>query len=75
MPAAFADAAFELKDGEISSPFRTQFGVHLVTVTGRKPGDLSLEDARDRVLARLSDELWRETVAAERKQAAIEWKL
>lgn len=74
MPAAFADAAFRLQDGEISPPFRTRFGVHLVTVTGRKPGELSLEDVRDSVLERLSDELWRQTVASERQQAVIEWK-
>lgn len=74
MPIAFTRVAFALEVGEVSRPFRTPFGVHLVTVTERKPGDLSLEDARPLIWNRISQELWAETVAAERTKAKIEWK-
>ena len=74
MPVEFSREAFKLKVGEISQPFRSRFGVHLCLVTDRTPGDLSLEDVRDDVLARLSEELWKEMAADLRKSAKIEWK-
>lgn len=74
MPADFSRVAFGLKVGEISEPFRTRFGVHLCVVTDRQPGELSLEDVRDEVLAKMSQELWEKTVAELRTSAKIEWK-
>jgi len=75
MPVEFSREAFKMKVGEISQPFRSRFGVHLCLVTDRTPGDLSLEDVRDDVLARLSEELWKEMAAELRKTAKIEWKV
>jgi peptidyl-prolyl cis-trans isomerase D len=40
MVKAFADAAFSMKDGEIRGPVETEFGQHIIRVTGIKPGDL-----------------------------------
>jgi peptidyl-prolyl cis-trans isomerase C len=72
LPAALSDAAFALKDDEISNPVRSPFGLHLVTVTERKPGDVSLEDVRAVVFNELSQELWQETVKAQIEKAKIE---
>jgi peptidyl-prolyl cis-trans isomerase C len=74
MPEEFSRAAFALKPGEIGQPFRSRFGVHLVTVTERKPGDLVLEDVRYTVLSQLSEELWQQTVAELRAAGKIERK-
>jgi len=74
MPPSFTHQAFQLKVGEISPPFRSKAGVHLCQVTERKPGEASLEDVRDEVISRMSQDLWKQTVAAQKKTAKIEWK-
>ncbi|MGH7948605.1 MAG: peptidylprolyl isomerase, partial [Candidatus Binataceae bacterium] len=77
MPTAFTQVVFKLKLGEVSEPFITPFGAHLAKVIEVKAGEaaLSLEDARPAVLSRMSNELWNETVAAERAKANIPWTI
>ncbi|MGQ0633351.1 MAG: peptidylprolyl isomerase [Planctomycetaceae bacterium] len=75
MPVAFSKHAFAMRVGELSQPFRTKFGVHLCLVTDRKAGTIELEDVRDEVLAKLSQDLWKQTAADLRKSAKIEWKI
>jgi peptidyl-prolyl cis-trans isomerase C len=75
MPEVITKVAFSLKKGELSKPFVTPFGVHLLKVTDRKPGNLSLEDARRDVLKQLSGELWDETIQQQRSRVKIEWKI
>ena len=73
MLARFSQAAFPLKTGEVSEPFRTRYGYHLLTVTERRPGQLSLEDVRALIYNKLAQQAWNELVAEQRKQAEIEW--
>jgi parvulin-like peptidyl-prolyl isomerase len=75
LPAPVAQAAFALKVSEISEPIVSTFGVHLIQVTERHPGDLSLEDVRPQIVERLADQLWQETISRERKIAKIESSL
>jgi parvulin-like peptidyl-prolyl isomerase len=72
LPAPVTKAAFALKVNEISEPIVSTFGVHLIQVTDRIPGDLSLEDVRPQIFERLSEQLWADTVSRERKTAKIE---
>jgi len=72
LPVAVSKVAFSLKPGEVSQPFRTAFGVHLITVTERRAGELSLEDVRSTVLDQVSRELWDQQVQAQRKTARIQ---
>ncbi len=72
MPSSVSQAAFGLQVEEISEPIVSPFGVHLIQVTERHPGELSLEDVRPVVLEQLSQELWTATVAKERTTAKIE---
>ena len=71
VPAPVAATAFTLKIGETSPPIRSSVGVHLIQVTERKPGDLSLEDARPAVLRELGVQLWDTTVKTLRAKAKI----
>lgn len=75
MPRWFSEIAFKLMPGEISEPVVSPFGVHLIQVTERKPGDQSLEDVRPQVLEALSAQLWDEQVRREREMAKIEWRV
>ena len=46
----FAEAAFSMEVGEISEPVKTQFGYHIIKVTGKEEGkDVSYEDVEDMV--------------------------
>ncbi len=38
MVKPFADAAFEMKEGDIRGPVETEFGQHIIRLTGVKPG-------------------------------------
>lgn len=73
LPAAVADAAFALKVNDVSQPVVSPFGVHLIQVTERHPGDLSLEDVRPEILEQLAAQLWKETIERERRTAKIEY--
>lgn len=71
LPAAVSDAAYRLDVGGVSEVVTSRRGAHLVSVLEVEPGELSLEDARPKIVAELSRDLWAETVAAERKTAKI----
>jgi peptidyl-prolyl cis-trans isomerase C len=71
LPEAVTLAALSLKAGELAGPLRSPFGVHLIQVTERQPGQLSLEDARPQILTQFAQERWIATVASERKTARI----
>lgn len=71
MPVELTSVAFSLKPAEISEPFRTRFGMHLMTVTEIIPGDLSLEDARAEIFGVLSRKLQQRLIADLRKKAVI----
>ncbi len=60
----FADAAFKLKIGEVSAPVRTQFGYHLIRVTGHTPAhNAPFSEARDQITSFLQEEKRKDAVA------------
>lgn len=54
MVKPFEDAALALKPGELSAPVRTNFGVHLIRLEGRR--EKSFEEIQDALRAQLTQE-------------------
>ena len=72
----FEGAAFKLKQGELSEPVRTQFGYHIIKITGRKPGQLVdyskvVDVIRQRLVREKQKKVFEEWVAGLRKNADI----
>ena len=72
MPVEFSRVAFALKVGEVSAPFQTRFGIHILTVTEIDPGDLTLEDARPEIFEHLAEEMRQKLIEKLREEAKIE---
>ena len=60
MVAAFEDAAFKLKPGELSEPIKTQFGYHLIKV--QTHDSKSFEDARTEIEAKVKPDALKSAV-------------
>ncbi len=54
MVKPFEEGAMALKNGEISQPIRTQYGIHLLRLEGKRTR--SFEDAREELRAQLASE-------------------
>jgi hypothetical protein len=74
MNDAFAKQAFTLARGEISQPFLTPFGVHLLTVTAVEPGRNDFTSVRPVVERLASQEVLRKIVAEARRRIPIEYE-
>ena len=56
-PADFAEHVFALPIGQVSPPFQTKLGWHLVLVIEKRPARLpTYEEAKDEIVAKLDDE-------------------
>lgn len=63
MVPEFSNAAFKMKEDEVSEPVRSQFGYHIIKVTGHKDAEtVPLEKAKPQVLAYLKQQKKQEQV-------------
>ncbi len=72
MPPEVSRLALNLEPGKTGGPVSSRFGVHLVDVAAREPGQLSLEDVRPQLLEEISRERWQQLVQQLRQTAKIE---
>ena len=57
MDEAFENAAFSMKIGDISEPVKSQFGYHIIKVTGRKEAkEATLEDSKAEITETLKSQ-------------------
>lgn len=78
MVKEFEDVAFNTKKGEISKPFKTEFGYHILKVTDKKEEkQLSLEEAKETIksnlIAEKTDEKINQIIEKHRKNANIDY--
>jgi len=68
----FAKAAFALKVGELTDLVQTDYGLHVIKVTDRKPGEASdFEKIKNEVREVCEKELWDSILLQSRRVAAI----
>jgi len=74
MVPQFEDAAFKLKKGEVSEPFESQFGWHVVRVDDRRQRAAPpFEAVKDRVVATMIHQKAQQIAADLRGKAQIEY--
>ena len=73
MVEAFNRAAFDLKQGQISEPVATTFGVHLITVNEVRPGGKTLDEVRNKVMPAFTQWLVDQLIEQQIKNAKIEF--
>ena len=80
MVPEFEKVAFELENGEVSEPFRSQFGWHIVKrVDYKQEGPIPFEDIKERLTTQLTGLKFQQSleqyVAKLQESASIELKL
>jgi len=79
MVERFEDVVFDMQIGDISDVFETEFGIHIATVTDKKPSvPCPIEDVQDVVVRELKQEMQQKAIEkfvdAEKEKAIIEEK-
>jgi peptidyl-prolyl cis-trans isomerase C len=73
MVAEFSEAAFKLKDGEVTlAPVKTQFGWHVIKVEGRRQVSPSFEEMQEQLASEMQQETVTQVVAELRQGVTIE---
>ena len=74
MVPQFEEAAFKLQKGEVSQPFETQFGWHILKVDDRRAGKVAPFDAvKDRIVGAIIHQKAQQVAADLRAKAKIEY--
>ena len=72
---AFAKPVFAITRGDVSRPFITPYGIHIVKVTEMEAGRVGIGEARPRLEKMLAARLVRELVAEGRRATPVEYAM
>jgi peptidyl-prolyl cis-trans isomerase C len=72
MVPEFSEAAFKLKDGEISQPVKTQYGWHIIKVEAHRTQQPTFAEMKDKLTFDMSNEIRNDAVGKMRKTAKVE---
>ena len=71
----FEDAAFQLKEGEISNPVQTQFGWHIIKVEEKRTRPLpTFDQVKDTIISQLTQQKAKQTLKDLHNAAKIDVK-
>ena len=70
---AFAKQAFTLSKGDVSKPFTTPFGIHVVQVTGIEPGRVGPDTLRPKLESLLAATMLQELLARLRSSTEVSY--
>jgi peptidyl-prolyl cis-trans isomerase C len=71
----FEDAAFQLKEGEISNPVQTQFGWHIIKVEEKRTRPLpTFDQVKDTIVSQLTQQKAKQTLKDLHDAAKIDVK-
>jgi len=73
MPESFTKAAFQLDVGQVSSPVRTKFGVHLIQCRAIEAGQLSWSDARKELTPAVMEHLFNYVSGVQQKKIEVSY--
>lgn len=74
MTPAFAEVAFSLKKGEVSSPVKTAYGWHIIKMITRRPQVIpKFEEIQEHIFKQIADEMTNDILFELRKEYAIKF--
>ena len=71
MPERFSERSFSLKHEEVSAPFQTGLGIHIVRLLHRQPGTRTIDQCKDELDSTMKRQAFRTILDRHRKNVSV----